>query len=219
MASLPGILTRNWPLKLAALALAAILWVFVAAEETTSQLVAVQVYVDLPTDVALAKSAPTVRALVTGPGRELIKLYATPPVIRAALPAGAGPPRWRLTISPSDVQISRNARVSIQDIEPRTLDFELDHVMRRDVPVAVRGVLEAESGFSIARPLVVSPATVRVTGARALVMAIDSFVTEPVEIRGVTGAFERTVPLDTASRPLLRVTPRQVTVSGRARHR
>ena len=42
MAALP-LLTRNWPLKLAALALAVLLWVFVAAEETTSQLVAVQV--------------------------------------------------------------------------------------------------------------------------------------------------------------------------------
>lgn len=219
MAALPGIFTRNWPLKLAALALAAILWVFVAAEETTSQLVAVQVDLELPADVALSKAVPPVRVLVTGPGRELIKLYATPPVIHAALPPGAGPPRWRLAVSPSDVQVSRNARVNIQDIEPRSIEFELDRVARRDVPVAVRGVLEAESGFAIARPLVVSPALVRVTGPRILVMALDSITTEPVEIRGVTGAFERTVALDTASRPLLRVTPREVTVSGRARRR
>jgi YbbR domain-containing protein len=216
--ALPGILTRNWPLKLAALALAVILWVFVAAEETTSQLVVVRVDVELPTDVALARPAPVVRALVTGPGRELIKLHANPPVIRAAMPPGAGPPRWRIAVSPSDVQISRSARVSIQDIDPRTLEFEVDRVIRRDVPVAVRGVLEAESGFAIARPLVISPALVRVTGPRSVVMAVDSFVTEPVEIRGVTGSFERTVALDTASRPLLRVTPREVTVSGRARH-
>ena len=219
MPALPAILTRNWPLKLAALALAVILWVFVAAEETTSQLVAVQVELSLPQDLALAKQPPQVRVLVTGPGRELIKLYATPPVIRATMPAGAGPPRWRLSVSPSDVQLSRTARVSIQDIEPRTLEFEVDRVTRRDVPVAVRGVLEAESGFAIGRPLAISPALVRVTGARALVVALDSFPTDPVEIRGVTGPFERTIALDTLSHPLLRVTPREVTISGRARHR
>lgn len=219
MPSLPGVLTRNWPLKLAALALSAILWVFVAAEETTSQLVAVTININLPNDVALARPMPQVRALVTGPGRELIKLHASPPVIHATMPPGAGPPRWRVSISPSDVQLSRTARVSIQDIEPRTLEFELDRMARRDVPVAVRGTIEAESGFAIARPLVISPATVRVTGPRALVAALDSFTTEPIEVRGVTAAFERTVAIDTVPHPLLRVSPRDVTVSGRARRR
>ena len=217
MAPLPNILTRNWPLKLAALALAVILWVFVAAEETTSQLVAVQVDVELPPDVALSAPIPPVRALVTGPGRELIKLYAAPPVIHASLAPGAGPPRWRLAITPAEVQVSRAARVNIQDVEPRAITIEIDRVVQRDVRVVLHGVLEAESGFAIGRPLVISPGTVRISGARALVMATDSITTEAVEIRGVTGPFERTVALDTASVPLLRLTPREVVVSGRAR--
>ena len=217
MAPLPGILTRNWPLKLAALALAVILWVFVAAEETTSQLVAVQVDLELPPDLALAAPVPAVRALVTGPGRELIKLYASPPVIRASLAPGALPPHWRLAITPSDVQVSRAARVNIQDIEPRSIVIDIDRVVQRDVRVSLRGVLEAESGFAIAKPIVIAPATVRVSGPRSRVMETDSVVTEPVEIRGVTGPFERTVAIDTASVPLLRLAPREVVVSGRAR--
>ena len=36
MAALPGIFVRNWPLKLAALALSVILWVLVASEEMPS---------------------------------------------------------------------------------------------------------------------------------------------------------------------------------------
>ncbi|HEY2804444.1 MAG TPA: YbbR-like domain-containing protein [Gemmatimonadales bacterium] len=176
-----------------------------------------QVDVDLPPDLALAKAAPPVRALVTGPGHELIKLYASPPVLRATIPSGAVPPIWRLSVSPSDVQVSRAARVNIQDIEPRTLTFDLDRVARRDVPVALRGTLEAESGFAIGKPLIVTPSIVRISGPRSLVAAIDSFPTEAVEIRGVTGPFERTVTLDTASHPLIRVAPREVTVSGRTR--
>ena len=217
MAALPGIFVRNWPLKLAALALSVILWVLVASEETTSQLVEVRVEVDVPDDLALAKPAPILRALVTGPGRELIKLYANPLTIRAAVPPSAQPPRWRLVVAPSDVQISRNARVSIQDVEPRALDFDLDRLAHRDVPVAVHGVIEAESGFAVTRPLQVAPATVRVSGPRALVAAVDSIPTEAVDIRGVTGPFERKVPLDTAGHPLLRIAPHEVTVSGRTR--
>ena len=217
--ALASVVLRNWPLKLTALALAILLWIFVASEETTSQLVNVQVEVDLPPDLALSKPAPAVRALVTGPGRELIKLYAAPPVIHVTVPANAALPRWRLVLSPSDVQVSRNARVSIQDVEPRTVEFDLDHLVRRDVPVAMRGTIEAESGFVVVRPVGVTPATVRVSGPRALVAALESLPTEPVEIRGVTGPFERLVPLDTASLLLIRVAPHEVTVSGRTRRK
>jgi hypothetical protein len=217
VAILPGILVRNWPLKLAALALAVILWVLVASEETTSQLVEVRVEVDLPGDLALAKPAPILRALVTGPGRELIKLYTNPLTIHASVPASTQPPHWRLVVAPSDVLVSRNARVSVQDVEPRSLEFDLDRLAHRDVPVAVRGMIEAESGFAVSRPLQIVPAMVRVSGPRALVMAVDSIPTEAVEIRGVTGPFERKVPLDTTRRALLRIVPHEVTVSGRTR--
>jgi len=210
-------LTRNWPLKLAALALSVILWVLVASEETTSELVSVRVDLDLPPDLALAKPAPPLRALVTGPGRELIKLYATPLAIRAAIPASATPPVWHLSVSPPDIQVPRSVKVTIQDVEPRSLDLSLDRQVGRDVPVALRGVVEPESGFALAGRLVVTPAAVRVTGARVLVDELDSFPTEPVDIRGLTGAFERTVGLDTARAMLLSVMPRTVTVSGRVR--
>ena len=215
--ALRDVLTRNWPLKLAALALSVILWVLVASEETTSELVSVQVDLDLPPDLALARPAPPLRALVTGPGRELIKLYATPLAIRASVPATATPPLWQLTVSPPDIQVPRSAKVTIQDVEPRILDLSLDRLVRRDVPVALRGVVEPESGFALAGRLTVTPSAVRVTGARVLVAGIDSFPTEPVEIRGLTGAFERTVALDTARAQLVSVMPRTVTVSGRVR--
>jgi len=217
VAALPGILVRNWPLKLAALALSIILWVLVASEEATSQLVEVRVELDLPDELALARPAPMLRALVTGPGRELIKLYSNPLTIHASIPAATQPPRWRLVVAPSDVQVSRNAHVSIQDVEPRSLDFDLDRMAHRDVPVVVRGVIEAESGFAVSRPLQLAPATVRVSGARTLVLLVDSIPTESVEIRGVTGPFERKVPLDTTGHPMLRIAPHEITVSGRTR--
>jgi YbbR domain-containing protein len=215
--TLAGVLFRNWPLKVAALALSTILWVYVAAEQPTSKFIDVVVELDLPPELALARPAPQVRAAVTGPWREVTKLYDSPLTVHLAVPASAGPPRWQAVLVPSDIQVPHEARVTIQDVEPRGLELEIDRVVRRDVPVAVRATVEPESGFALARPVAVTPATVRISGPHALVQAVDSFLTEAVEIRGVTGAFERVVPLDTTGHALLRVSPREVTVSGRAR--
>jgi hypothetical protein len=219
MPTLRQVLLRNWPLKLAALALAVIVWVLVASEETASELVPVQVEVDLPPDVVLAKPAPPLRALVTGPGRELIKLYSSPLTLRAELPRTAQPPRWRLEVSPANVAVPRTANVTIQDVEPRSLELSLDRLARRDVPVALRALVQPESGFALSGRPTVSPGVVRVVGPRALIAGLDSFPTESIEIRGVTGAFERAVRLDTTRQALLTVSPPTVTVSGRVRPR
>lgn len=219
MAPLREVLARNWPLKLAALALAMIVWVIVASEETASELVAVQVEVALPPDVVLAKPAPPLRALVTGPRRELIKLYSAPLSLRAELPRTALPPRWRLDISPVSVIVPRNAKVTIQDVEPRALELSLDRLARRDIPVALRALVQPESGFTLVGRPTVSPTAVRVSGPRALVAALDSFPTESLEIRGITATYERVVRLDTTRQALLTVSPPTVTISGRARPR
>ncbi len=217
MAALPGFLTRNWPLKLSALVLASILWVLVASEETTSQLVDVRVELDLPPTLALARPSPTVRALVTGPARELIKLYTAPAAVRAVVPAGTPPTTWRLGLEPPDIIVPRQVKVTVQDVEPRSLQLELDRLQEREVPVSLQGTVEAESGFAVAGQPVLAPARVRVSGPATLVRSLQFVPTEIVEVRGVTGPFERTVRLDTAAHPMLRYQPREVTVSGRAR--
>ena len=96
MAALREVLFRRWQLKVAALALSVILWVLIQAEETASQLVSVELELELPPNLALARPAPPIRALVSGPGRELIKLYAAPLVIHQAVPANATVPRYTL---------------------------------------------------------------------------------------------------------------------------
>jgi hypothetical protein len=216
VASLREHLVRNWPLKSAALALACILWIVVVSEETTSELVAVRLNVEVPPTLALAGPVPELRALVSGPGREVIKLYAAPLSVRAVLPATAQPPRHRIVIGPANIEVPRDAKVTIQDVEPRELEVELDRFVRRQVPVALRGRIEAESGFAVNGPIQVTPRMVEVSGPRTLVHALDSVRTQPLEVRGVTGAFQRSVPLDTAL-PMLRVSPGRIVLAGRVR--
>jgi hypothetical protein len=209
-----GAILRHWPLKLAALALAIILWVAVALEKPTTQLVGIQLDLVLPPDVASAQTPPPVKALVSGPQRELLRLTG-PLVIRAVINetgVGAGT-RHHLVMAPSDVQVPGGVKLTVQDVEPREIDLLLDR--REQKTVAVRAVVQADSGFAVEGVLAVVPPVVRVSGPRSLVGALDFLDTEPLDLRGVAGSFERTVQLDTAGRAVLRMTPLTVTLSGR----
>jgi YbbR domain-containing protein len=209
-----GAIFRHWPLKLAALALAIILWVAVALEKPTTQLVGIQLELVLPPDVAPAQTPPPVKALVSGPQRELLRLTG-PLVIRAVINetgVGAGT-RHHLVMAPSDVQVPGGVKLTVQDVEPREIDLLLDR--RALKTVAVRAVVQADSGFALEGTLAVVPPAVRVSGPRSLVGALDSLDTEPLDLRGVAGSFERTVQLDTAGRAVLRMTPLTVTLSGK----
>ncbi len=77
-----GMLVRNWQLKLAALALALMLWVVVSAEQTSSQWipVPVEVVAGNPDHVGEPRSTPAeVSVRFTGPGREMWELVMRRP--------------------------------------------------------------------------------------------------------------------------------------------
>ena len=118
-------LLRHWPLKLAALALAVLLWAGVASQEVTSQLVAVRVDLAWPDTLDLSRPLPSVTALVTGRGRELLKLYSTPLVFRSAIPPSAVQHPWRLRLAPESLQVPASATVTVEDVQPRDLFVSL----------------------------------------------------------------------------------------------
>jgi hypothetical protein len=212
--SLRGAILRHWPLKLAALALSIILWVAVALEKPTSQLVGIQLDLVLAPDVAAAQAPPPIKALVSGPQRELLRLSG-PLVIRAVISesgVGAGV-RHHLVIAPSDVQVPGGVKVTVQEVEPREMDLLFDR--RAQKTLAVRAVVQADSGYALDGVLVIAPPVVRVSGPRGLIGSMDSIATEPLDLRGVAGSFERSVPLDTTGSAVLKMTPLTVTLSGR----
>jgi len=212
--SLRGAIVRHWPLKLAALALSIILWVAVALEKPTTQLVGIQLDLVMAPDVAPALAPPPIKALVSGPQRELLRLTG-PLVIRAVINesgVGAGA-RHHLAIAPSDVQVPSGVQVTVQEVEPREVELVLDR--RAQKTVTVRAVIQTDSGYALDGVLAVDPPVVHISGPRSLVGTLDSVTTEPLDLRGVAGSFERSVPLDTTGRAVLRMTPLSVTLSGK----
>ena len=208
-------IVRHWPLKLAALALSVILWVVVALEEPATHLEDVRLQLSLAPTAALAQPLPPVQALIAGPRGEFLKLGPSALVIHASIPESGPGSHHRLAISPGDVELPRNVKVSVQEVLPREVDVVLDRRAQRIVPVAVRA--EPESGYALEGPVTAQPAAVRVSGALSLLGGLDSIATEALQLKGVTGVFERTVPLDTTGHAVLQIVPPSVTLFGKTK--
>lgn len=211
--SLRAALVTNWPIKLTSLALAAVLWAAVAAEEPTTQLVPVTLIVEPPEGRALTRPLPPVKALYAGSARELIKLYATPPVITAVIPDTLAGSSYVLELVPNELKLAQDAAVKAQDVQPRRIEVTLDAVSRRMVPVVGRVTIKPDTGFAVVGGLALSPSSVLVRGPDAVVARIEAATTVPLEITAVQGPVRRSVPIDTASLGVAQVSQREVEVS------
>jgi hypothetical protein len=208
-------MVRHWPLKLAALALSAILWVVVSLDEPATHLEDIRLQLALAPSTALVLPVPPIQAVIAGPRREFLKLTGAPLLVHVAIPDSVTGAHHHLVISPSDVELPRDVKVTVEDVVPREIDLVLDRRAEKSVPVALRAVVEPEAGYALDGPLEVAPDQVTVSGARSLLSTLDSVATAPVQVRGVAGAFTRIVPLDTTGHAVLRMVPAAVTLRGR----
>jgi len=202
-------LLDNWPIKVTALVLAGILWVAVAAQETTTQLVPVRLTVTPPPERSIVGDVPAeVQALYEGTARELIKLYAQRPVIHKTLPDSITGSRYVLDLSIGDLSTVEGAVVKPKQIEPRTVVIQLDDVLVKQVPVVARVQILPDSGFEMFGGMAITPAELTVQGPQSQVKPVDTLYTVPLALRAVRAPVRRQLPIDTSSLGGLRISPR-----------
>jgi len=141
-------LVANWPIKLTALLLATVLWVLVAAEEPSTQVMAVPVTLQLPEGLSLARRIPDVDVVFAGSARELLKLYATPATIHKSLPDASGDSAFSVQLSSADVDIPKHVVARAQDVRQ----------LARAAPPAI---VQADSAGLSERVLMGVPVTVQ----------------------------------------------------------
>jgi YbbR domain-containing protein len=188
----------NWPTKLTALVLAAILWAAVASQEPTTQLVPVRLEVQPPEGRALAAEFPQVQALFAGRSRELIKLYARPPVVTKVVPDTVSGSRYTIELSSRDLQVADGIDVTATAIEPRIVQVQLDDVAEHQISVVPRVSVAPDSGYAQFGGIVVEPDSILIRGPEALVERTASIRTQVLALPDLRGPVSRTVPLDTA---------------------
>jgi hypothetical protein len=209
--SLRGALFANLPLKLTSLGLSVFLWFLAAGEEPASALVPVELSVRPPSGRRVVHQAGPVRALVSGPRRELLKLSTSPMRVTRVLPDSTAADQVQVELGPGDLELPRGVDLHVQDVQPRAVAIELDSTYQRVVPVRAVVRLPPETGRVLSAISVV-PGTVRLLGPRDAIQAIDSARTVPLEVARADGTVEETLGLDTSGFGRIRVVPSAVTV-------
>ncbi|NIM49438.1 MAG: hypothetical protein GTN78_02125 [Gemmatimonadales bacterium] len=205
-------IVANWPIKVTALALAFILWVAVAVQEPTEQLVPVRLEVNPPEGRALVSQLPQLRALYSGRARELIKLYAQQPIIRKEIPDTVSGSLYTVELSLADLSTTDDADVNATLIEPRMFTVQLDDVAQRMLPVIPRVLVEPDSGYEQFGEITVDPDSVMVSGPQAQVTRMSDLFTDSLKLRRLRAAQRRTVPIDASTLGAVRVSQPEVDV-------
>lgn len=189
---------EHWPIKVTALVLAFVLWAATTTQEPITQVVPVQLVVEAPPGRVVLQPVPQVRALFAGSLRELIKLYAQPPVIQKRIPDTVMGGEYTLELSSSDLSGYGDADVRPEDVQPRFVTVSLDAALQRRVPVRPRVSIVPDSGYALYRDLVVRPGSVLVRGPEARVKDLPTVYTVPLRLDNVREPVVRTVAIDTS---------------------
>jgi len=210
-------LAQNWRLKLAALALAVLLWAVVSAEQPASQWIPVRVdaVVEDP-DYVLAGGADPAEVLVQfrGPGRELWRLALERPTLELRI-RDVGSAR-SFAVDPGMVTLRERLQVEARNVRPAVVRVPLQRLATRAVPVRVRIGERSLAHYVLSDTVRVGPSMVRLTGPEDELARIESVPTLSFEIvpDDNDSTFTRVVGLDTTGLGALSLAPRQVRVSG-----
>lgn len=215
-ASLILLLTRNWPIKGAAIFLSLMLYVAVQLQQPVTTDFELGINLQLPPGRTLQQKLPKVRAQISGKGSQVLRLRSLRGDVTRRVPDTLSSPTWTIRLEPSEIeaQLPKGADVRVLEIRPREITIALDSVGRKDVRIVPLITVVPESGQVLDGGISISPTIARLVGPDKHLAGIESVTTMAVEIANVSGPFTRTVAIDTAPLGIVRIAPRQVLVTG-----
>src|SRR5437867_5318440 len=187
-ASLGQLFVRNWPIKLAALFFAVMLYVAVAAQQPLTQTFAMRLAIAIPPGRIVKQQPAGVIVVITGKGTEILKLRSFPRVIRKVIPDTFSASVWHLHLHPSDVDVPKGTDVQVADIVPRDIDVVMDTVARTDVKIVPQVKVEAVSGY-VLRGISIVPRVAHLVGPEKSLARIESVATLPAVVSSANGPF------------------------------
>ncbi len=211
----PGVITRNWQIKLSALALAILLWTvprFEAQRREVLEDVPVRVQVNDPQWALRGLPFPeTVRVTLIGPARALFALAGDRPSLVVQVDRVVAQDT-AVVLRSTWLRIPELEGVEVETMEPSSVRLSFEPMEMAPVPLAARFTGTLPEGLARSGPPVVSPALVRVLGPTSLLGAMDSVPLLPLDLTTVraSGAFPAQV--DTSHLQGMAASPTQVSV-------
>jgi YbbR domain-containing protein len=209
-------ITRNWPIKGAALFLALMLYVAVQLQQPVTTSFDVALNIQLPPGRALVHKPPKVRVEISGKGSQILKLRSLAGDITRRVPDTLTASTWSIRLDPTEVELAlpKGADVRVMEVRPSDITIALDSVSSKQVRIVSLITVTPESGQVLHGGLSITPAMARLVGSEKSLAAIESVTTVPTEITSVTGTFTRYVAIDTMPLGNVRIGPKQVVVTG-----
>src|SRR6267378_1796507 len=192
------------------------LYVAVQLQQPVTTSFDVTLTVQLPRGRALVQKPPQVRVQISGKGSQILKLRSLAGDITRRVPDTLTTSTYSIHLDPSDVELAlpKGADVRVMEVRPSQITLALDSVARKEVRIVSLVSVTPDSGQVLHGGLSMTPTTARLVGPEKSLAAIDSVTTVPMEITSVSGGFTRNVPIDTMPLGIVRLSPKQVTVTG-----
>src|SRR5882757_2671159 len=152
--SLLLLITRNWPIKGAALFLSLMLYVAVQLQQPVTTSFDVTLNVLLPRGRALVHPPPKVRVQISGKGSQILKLRSLAGDITRRVPDTLTTPTWSIHLDPSDVELA------------------LPSVTRKEVRIVSLVSVTPDADQVLHGGLSMTPTTVRLVGPERNLAAI-----------------------------------------------
>jgi hypothetical protein len=215
MSRFPGLISKNWQLKLSALAMAVLLWTVPRFEAQSSRVLEdlpVRVQLNDPEWVLATDPMPAfVRATLSGPARELFALGVDrPPVVIPVDRVSSADTAVLLRFS--WLRIPGRDGVIVDDLSPGAVRLSFERISTRPVTLVARLIGESPGGLSLAAPPELTPSVVQALGAASRLETLDSLFLRPLDLSRIraSGTFIQTV--DTAGLRGIAVSPVQAAV-------
>jgi YbbR domain-containing protein len=200
-------------LKLLALGIAIGLWWILGRDPTVESIVNAPIeFRHAPPNLLMTSGSPLeVQVVISGPERTVRDMK--PSDISAVLDlAGVKPGERTFDLSPRQIHVPRG--VTVTRVVPSQIHVDFDPSATRTVEVRPRVIGSFVSGYGITE-VSADPATITIEGPENHVNAIDTAITDPVDVSGVIGKATFTTHVYVAD-PLVRVqhpAPIHVTVT------
>ncbi|HSH46268.1 MAG TPA: YbbR-like domain-containing protein [Longimicrobiales bacterium] len=217
---LMGFLTENWALKLAAVALALLLWLGVRANEPRrAEYRNVPVQVDLRDPEWRLAGPPVpseVSVTVSGSMGSLMTLAGNPP--RIVLPVDRVTDPTEVQVVPVHwiqfpAEVERGpGGITVLGLRPDTIRLRYERLETRTLPLQVRTRGSLPEGLALTAPINTTPAVVEVRGPGAQLEAMDSVPLVPVDLSGLRSTTNVPTAVDTSRLRGFTVVPAEVNV-------
>ena len=192
------ILLENRSLKLTAIFLALVLWLFVRGDPGAEKVITVPLEIQMPRNMEITSERPiSVEVTLRG---TISNMWFGQPVPTCSINLqGADEGKHVIPLTQANVRIARTSGIEVLKVTPARVTLALERTVSKEVPIVVPIRGEPALGYEIYSKSL-KPASVVITGPRSDIERIGEIPTEAVSLNGQKQSIRMFLNLNVADR-------------------